>query len=119
MDATVGAYVYTAIWTVVAYVACMLFDVGAHSRVGFAVISPPWAPAVKPTFWSGLAIRHVVLAPIAFLLQDLIRRHPANSEPEWVVLAALSVVYAALLMWDLIKYYVRPMWRARSRRSDL
>jgi hypothetical protein len=84
----------------------MAFDMGALSRIGFAYVAPAGAPTVNPRFWAGFALRHVVLIPIAVLLQYVIRNHTGLPSTEWIVLGVLAILYTGLLMYDSLRLYM-------------
>src|SRR2546423_14545727 len=90
-------------WAVIAYLCCMLLDMVILNRAAFAYIAPAGAPTIEPKFWNGFRSRHVLLLPIAFLIQYLLRREMADSSPLWVVLGVLALVYAVLLIRNLLE----------------
>jgi TRAP-type uncharacterized transport system fused permease subunit len=77
-------------------------DMVILNRAAFAYIAPPGAPTIEPKFWNGFRPRHVLLLPIAFLVQYLVRRQMADSSPLWIALAALALIYLILLVWNLL-----------------
>jgi hypothetical protein len=90
-------------WSVMAYVCCMALDMVMLNRAAFAYIAPKGAPTIEPKFWNGYKARHVVLLPVAFLVQYLVRREMADASPFWIVLGALILIYAILLVWNLLE----------------
>lgn len=91
------------LWTGTALVCCMLFDMLAMKRSGFAYIAPEGAPTIEPKFWTGWSIRHFLLVPISFLLQYLVRRQVTEISTMWVVTGCLVVCYAVFFVRDLFK----------------
>lgn len=90
-------------WTLMAYVCCMLADMVMLNRAAFAYIAPKGAPTIEPKFWNGFKARHVLLLPVAFLVQYLVRRQVADSSPLWIVLSLLAVIYSILLIRNLLE----------------
>ena len=118
MSGALGGVLVTFGWTLIAYGALMLFDLMAFNRIGMAVIYPDWMEAVEPRFWVKVAPRHFILIPTAFLLQDLIRRHAVDLSPASISCIVLGASWAALLVWDSLRYYVYPILRAK-KAADL
>jgi hypothetical protein len=80
----------------------MVLDMVILNRAAFAYIAPEGAPTIEPKFWNGFKLRHILLFPIASLIEYLVRREMADSSPLWIVLAALGLGYGALLIRDLL-----------------
>ena len=91
------------VWSAVAYACCMLFDMLAMNRAGFAYIAPPGAPTIDPKFWIGWSVRHLLLAPIAILLQHLIRYRIEEFSFMWASVGVLAVAYLGTFVRDLLR----------------
>lgn len=90
-------------WTLAAYAGCMLLDMLILNRAAFAYVAPAGAGAIEPKFWNGFRMRHVLLLPIAFLVEYLVRRRMADSSPLWIAPGVLGLAYAILLIWNLLQ----------------
>lgn len=90
-------------WTVIAYTCCMLLDMVILNRAAFAYIAPEGAPTIEPKFWNGFKARHVLLLPIAFLIEYLVSRKVADASPLWILLGALALIYSILLIRNLLE----------------
>jgi hypothetical protein len=101
---TIGLYgVFIEVgWTAIAYGCCMLLDMLMLNRAGFAYIEPRGAPTIEPRFWIGFKLRHVLLVPMAFLVQYLVRRRIVDMSTMWIVLGVLTIAYLTLLIRDLL-----------------
>lgn len=94
-------------WSGVTYVCCMLFDMLAMNRAGFAYIAPRGSPTIEPKFWTGWSVRHVLLVPVSVLLQYLVRGRVEDFSPAWYVVGSIVIVYIVLFTRDLLRQ-VRP-----------
>ena len=63
------------VWTAFTFGCCMLFDMLAMKRTGLAWIVPEGAPPIESRVWTGWSVRHLILIPLSFCLQYVIRRH--------------------------------------------
>ena len=90
-------------WVVIAYICCMLLDMLTLNRAAFAYIAPEGASTIEPKFWNGFKVRHALLLPIAFLTEYLVSRQMADASPLWIALGALVLVYAILLIRNLLE----------------
>jgi hypothetical protein len=86
-----------------AYLVCLALDAIFKFRIENSYIGSRGGVTTDPSFWSGFSVRHVVLIPLAALLQSIVRS-PAEIGP--MVLgstAALTAVYLVLLLRDIYR----------------
>ncbi len=89
-------------WTLIAYCCFMVLDMLMLNSAGYNYIAPKGAPDIAPRFWIGFKARHVLLLPIAFLSQYLVRRHMAEASPLWLGLGALALPYLVLFFVNIL-----------------
>jgi hypothetical protein len=103
----VGVFISELLWTVVTFGCCMIFDMLAMKRSGLAYIAPEGAPTIESRFWVGWSIRHLILIPLSFCLQYVVRQQVAVLSAMWVVAGCLVICYGGFFMRDLFRQ-IRP-----------
>lgn len=89
-------------WTLVTFLAGLVFDAMGHYKVQLAYISPAGKPSLQPRFLSKPALRHVVILVVSTVIQYFCQRSNVEPTTAAMVLGPLLIVYAVLLFRDAI-----------------
>lgn len=99
----IAVFMWELLWTAVTFGCCMILDMLTLNRTGMAWVVPEGAPTLEPKFWIGWSIRHLILVPLSFCLQYVIRRHIVELWPMWLVIGCLVICYLLFFFRDLFR----------------
>ena len=71
------------------------------------MIVPEGAPPIESRVWTGWSVRHLILIPLSFCLQYVIRRHIVDPSPMWLVIGCMVICYGLFFFRDLFRE-IRP-----------